>query len=368
MRTCSRTLAPGCASARPGADLRQRRRRRRRCTVYRPDIGALLPVYVADRYEGIAGAHVRRLQRRGGRRATSTRTSPPCARCVGPRASRRGARQPPGDGPGDPRARARRGGAVRRQGPRQRARVHGQAQPERFLGLAREGLAGARAVLVGSHHTAASLWDALGRRRARAAHPPGPAGRRRRALRAARPARRAGFASPRGCGRCRSGAGALPPRPALSQSTPAAGSLRRAGRVRARRRSPRRRRCERLDPEHDRLVAFVGKLIVSKGVDLLLAAWPLVLERVPRRAPGGRRLRRLPRPASSACSRALSARRPRAARARSRWRAGRSRLRCRCDARACPPAVARGPPRRSGRCAICSRSSTACRAPSASAI
>jgi len=28
-------------------------------------------------------------------------------------------------------------------------------------------------------------------------------------------------------------------------------------------------------------VAFVGKLIVSKGVDLLLAAWPLVLERVP---------------------------------------------------------------------------------------
>ena len=28
-------------------------------------------------------------------------------------------------------------------------------------------------------------------------------------------------------------------------------------------------------------MAFVGKLIVSKGVDLLLAAWPLVLERVP---------------------------------------------------------------------------------------
>ena len=27
--------------------------------------------------------------------------------------------------------------------------------------------------------------------------------------------------------------------------------------------------------------AFVGKLIVNKGVDLLLAAWPLVLERVP---------------------------------------------------------------------------------------
>src|SRR5205823_5735186 len=38
----------------------------------------------------------------------------------------------------------------------------------------------------------------------------------------------------------------------------------------------------RLDPGTDELVAFVGKLIVSKGVDLLLAAWPLVLERAPR--------------------------------------------------------------------------------------
>ena len=32
---------------------------------------------------------------------------------------------------------------------------------------------------------------------------------------------------------------------------------------------------ERLDPERDRLVIFVGKLIRNKGVDLLLAAWPL---------------------------------------------------------------------------------------------
>ena len=36
-----------------------------------------------------------------------------------------------------------------------------------------------------------------------------------------------------------------------------------------------------LDPERDRLVVFVGKLIASKGVELLLAAWPLVLARVP---------------------------------------------------------------------------------------
>jgi glycosyltransferase involved in cell wall biosynthesis len=36
-----------------------------------------------------------------------------------------------------------------------------------------------------------------------------------------------------------------------------------------------------VEPE-DRLVVFVGKLIASKGVELLLAAWPLVLAREPR--------------------------------------------------------------------------------------
>jgi glycosyltransferase involved in cell wall biosynthesis len=37
-----------------------------------------------------------------------------------------------------------------------------------------------------------------------------------------------------------------------------------------------------LDPERDLLVSYVGKLIVSKGIDLLLAAWPLVVQQVPR--------------------------------------------------------------------------------------
>ncbi len=49
----------------------------------------------------------------------------------------------------------------------------------------------------------------------------------------------------------------------------------------------------------DRLVAFVGKLIVSKGIDLLVAAWPLVLAARAARAAGRRRLRRLPRRRSS---------------------------------------------------------------------
>jgi glycosyltransferase involved in cell wall biosynthesis len=41
------------------------------------------------------------------------------------------------------------------------------------------------------------------------------------------------------------------------------------------------RALARLDPDRDRLVAFVGKLIVSKGIDLLIASWPLVLAEVP---------------------------------------------------------------------------------------
>ncbi|HEV2753180.1 MAG TPA: glycosyltransferase, partial [Solirubrobacteraceae bacterium] len=41
------------------------------------------------------------------------------------------------------------------------------------------------------------------------------------------------------------------------------------------------RALARLEPTRDRLVVFVGKLIVSKGLDLLVAAWPLVAQRVP---------------------------------------------------------------------------------------
>ena len=42
-----------------------------------------------------------------------------------------------------------------------------------------------------------------------------------------------------------------------------------------------RRRCTQLDPARDRIVSYVGKLIVSKGLDLLFAAWPIVVARVP---------------------------------------------------------------------------------------
>jgi glycosyltransferase involved in cell wall biosynthesis len=101
------------------------------------------------------------------------------------------------------------------------AKVHGSAleytvKPNpRFLPYAREGMEAASGVLVGSHHTAESLWAAL----------PDVEGLREKT--------RLG-----------------PPGVDTDEFRPGA--------------------------ERDPLVAFVGKLIVSKGVDLLLAAWPLV--------------------------------------------------------------------------------------------
>jgi glycosyltransferase involved in cell wall biosynthesis len=128
------------------------------------------------------------------------------------------------------------------------AKIHGSAleytvKPNpRFLPYAEEGVAAASGVLVGSRHTAESLWAALPdveglEEKTRL----GPPGVDTEAFRPRGPSR------PRGALR----AGAAPP-----FSAP-----------------PR--------PRHPRRVVFVGKLIVSKGVDLLLAAWPLVMVKHP---------------------------------------------------------------------------------------
>jgi glycosyltransferase involved in cell wall biosynthesis len=101
------------------------------------------------------------------------------------------------------------------------AKIHGSAleytvKPHpRFLPYAREGMEAARGVLVGSRHTAESLWAALPEVEDLAA-------------------------------KTRLG----PPGVDTDEFSPAG--------------------------ERDPKVVFVGKLIVSKGVDLLLAAWPLV--------------------------------------------------------------------------------------------
>jgi glycosyltransferase involved in cell wall biosynthesis len=236
-----------------------------RCTVYRPNIGALLPVYVADRYEGIEArtfadcsdaevasyidANVAAV------REVAELTRPDVALAnhlvMGPVILARGLR-----------------GRVPYA-----AKVHGSAleytvkpHPERFLGLAREGVAGASTILVGSRHTALSLWDALEDPAARQRTRLGPPGVdvQRFAPRGPREAAEGLRALAERLG------GAARPTTQAEQTNAFARDDRAAAAA-----------LERLDPERDRLVAFVGKLIFNKGVDLLLAAWPLVLEQVP---------------------------------------------------------------------------------------
>jgi glycosyltransferase involved in cell wall biosynthesis len=129
------------------------------------------------------------------------------------------------------------------------AKVHGSAleytvKPDpRFLPYAEEGMNAAAGVLVGSRHTAESLWNAL----------PGVAGLREK-TRLGPPGLDPTAFRPRvaegegGFGRV---SPLTPPPPATG---PAADSPR---------------------------IVFVGKLIVSKGVDLLIAAWPLVRAEYP---------------------------------------------------------------------------------------
>jgi glycosyltransferase involved in cell wall biosynthesis len=145
------------------------------------------------------------------------------------------------------------------------AKVHGSAleytvkpNPERFLPYAREGMRAARAVLVGSVHTAESLWAAIDDPELRAKtkiSPPGVDTELFAPLVGESPAARL-----RGVAR------------GLSPSTGGAWG-----------RDPARasRALNALSEAQGPRVIFVGKLIVSKGIDLLLAAWPLVVAEHP---------------------------------------------------------------------------------------
>ena len=230
-------------------------------TLHNPDIGRLLPVYVADHYDGFeartfpecsdaeiehyVAANVAAV------RAVAEAVAPDAALAnhaiMGPVVLARalGDRVPFA------------------------AKVHGsaleyvvKAAPERFAPYAREGLEAARAVLVGSLHTAESLWAALdgsGLRERTRLGPPGVDVEE--------------FA-PRERGEAVERLAALALRLQAMPHADEAGTFARdeAGAGRA---------LASLDPDRDRLVTFVGKLILSKGVDLLAAAWPLVLQRVP---------------------------------------------------------------------------------------
>ena len=219
-----------------------------RCTAYLPDIGRTLPVYVADAYEGFDAVRLPDL----GDEAIESYVEANAA-AVREVAERTGAEVALANhlvmGPAVM-ARAV-GGRVPYA-----VKVHGSAleyvvrpHRERFLPYAREGLAQAGGVLVGSRHTGESLWEVMDdpdlpdRTRlgppgvdAREFVPVPPAEARERVL---------GLADR-----------------VEGESGGWGGHHGAADALRA------------LDPERERIVGYVGKLIVSKGVDLLLAAWP----------------------------------------------------------------------------------------------
>jgi len=224
-----------------------------RCTAYRPDIGGLLPVYVADTYEGFTAQAFRDCSDH--ELAAYVRANVAAV--------------------GDVVARASPDVALANHavmGPLILARalddtvpyavkIHGSAmeytvrpQPERFLPALHEGLARARGVLVGSRHVAERLEEVAPDVRDRTRL--GPPGVDVAAFR------------PRPAGEASANLDVLAEQ--LEATTASWGGE--AGAVET---------LRALDPSEHRIVTYLGKLIVSKGVDLLLAAWPLVTAQVP---------------------------------------------------------------------------------------
>src|ERR671919_1912478 len=218
-------------------------------TVHNPEIGRVLPVYVADTYDGFDAKPypdlpAAELDHYIGANGAAARAAPACDVALANHLVM------------NPVILARAlGGATPFA-----AKVHGSAleytvrpNRERFVPYALEGVRAAASVLVGSRHTAESLWEVLADEPSLPERtglgPPGVD------VHAFRP----GTADLDGLAdRLESGEAAT-----WGGQRGAAAALR------------------SLDPGRDRIVSFVGKLIVSKGVDLLLAAWPLVVARVP---------------------------------------------------------------------------------------
>jgi glycosyltransferase involved in cell wall biosynthesis len=220
-------------------------------TVYTPNIAGLLPVYVHDRYPGFEvktfadlsdeeldryiAANVGAVEEVAGRVG---RIDAALANhlVMGPL-------------------------ILSRAGMRFAAKIHGSAleytvKPNpRFLPHAREGMEAAAAVLVGSRHTAESLWEALPELGLEAKTRLGPPGVDTAAF-APRPEAEATAAVERLAERIGAARGG---KEGLGRDSHSAASALSAWGA----------------AEGPRIV-FVGKLIVSKGVDLLLAAWPLV--------------------------------------------------------------------------------------------
>jgi glycosyltransferase involved in cell wall biosynthesis len=226
-----------------------------RCTAYLPDIGEILPVYVADEYEGFRAVRFADLDD-----AALARYLDANVAAVRDVAERSVAEVALANhlvmGPAIV-ARAV-GGRVPYA-----VKVHGSAleytvrpEPERFLPYAREGLEQAGAVLVGSRHTAESLWEVMDDPHLPERTRLGPPGVDTETF------------VPRTADEAAERLRALTDR--LEGATGGWGGA--AGAADA---------LRALDPRSQRIVNYVGKLIVSKGVDLLIAAWPLVAADAP---------------------------------------------------------------------------------------
>jgi glycosyltransferase involved in cell wall biosynthesis len=235
-----------------------------RVTAYRPPIGSVLPVYVADRYEGFdakrfADCTDEEIEAYVARNVEAVREVAELVRpdvalanhlVMGPAVLARAV------GDDVPYA----------------VKIHGsaleytvKADLARFGPWAREGLARARGILVGSRHTAESLWAAMGDETVRTRTRLGPPGVDVRQFAPREPADAA------------VGVRALAERLAVVPVPTAA-----AGDGFARDHEAAGRAIAGLRPGEDRLIAFVGKLLAAKGVDLLAAAFPLVLAAEPR--------------------------------------------------------------------------------------
>jgi glycosyltransferase involved in cell wall biosynthesis len=221
-------------------------------TAYLPDIGGLLPVYVADEYEGFRVKTFRELSDAElgaylDANVAAVRDVVSSAGGVDAALANHLVMGP---------------AILTRAGLPFAAKIHGSAleytvkpSPERFMPYAREGLNAAAGVLVGSGHTAGSLWRALDDPDLRGKTRLGPPGVDTEL-----------FAP-------------IPRSQAAPRLHQLAADLREA---------PRGRSSWDRDPEAaseaiahlaeagGARVVFVGKLIVSKGIDLLLAAWPMV--------------------------------------------------------------------------------------------
>ena len=232
-----------------------------RASVYRPDIGGLLPVYVADRYDGIEARPFAELSEEEVERYLSAnvaavrevvaRVRPDVALAnhlvMGPVILARALDDVP-----------------------YAVKVHGSAleytvKPyPRFRPFAVEGLERARGILVGSRHTAESLWAEMADPTVQERTRLGPPG-----VDVSRFAPREPEAARAGLTSLRERLAAMPP----TALDPESSFSRDVGEAVV--------ALDAIEPR-DRLIVFVGKLIASKGVELLLAAFPLVLAREPR--------------------------------------------------------------------------------------